>query len=138
MNALSLGCSGLNTLMGPLRPAGIAATSITLSILWVVSWPMHIPRALLTTCLSLLLTLSPELVEWRHRKRLAVGGSSLVGEGGVVGEWHGGDVASSRSRAAAAAEIGGGGVLDASRVIFDIEKGAMGCISCVSKVSSKP
>jgi hypothetical protein len=104
MNALSLGCSGLNTLMGPLRPAGIAATSITLSILWVVSWPMHIPRALLTTCLSLLLTLSPELVEWRHRKRLAVGGSSLVGEGGVVGEWHGGDVASSRSRAAAAAK----------------------------------
>lgn len=85
MNALSLGCSGINSAMGPLRPAGVAATAFLLARSWILAWPHRWASAALTTAVSLLLTFSPEMIEAAYRTRLqgAPGGRGAVEAAGV-------------------------------------------------------
>ena len=71
LNALHLGCSGLNVKLGPLRPTFVAFTIISISASWVVAGPRPYqwkPTAL-STGLSLLLTLMPEIIDLHTQRR---------------------------------------------------------------------
>ena len=109
LNTLSLGCSGINSLLGPLRPHFIALTMVTNSISLYVAYPFPFQWAPAAAgCgLSVVLTFTPEmLAAYTYRCKLPIDPNrqqELVGK---------------------------------SAIRMQLKTGAMGCISCVSKVRS--
>jgi hypothetical protein len=112
LNAFSFGCAGFNTVLGPLRPPLIAFTLIAQSISWWVAFPLPFqwgPTAA-TTALSLFFTFSPELLYVVNKRR-----------------------AETAARGAKASSASDRTARSLARMAF--EPNAMGCISCVNKVS---
>ena len=73
LNSLALGCSGLNTVLGPLRPTLVALSLTLQGISWYVAWSrpyQWIPTAV-ATCLSNGFMIMPELLAWRVRQKTA-------------------------------------------------------------------
>lgn len=71
LNVLSFGCSGINGILGPMRPTFVAFTVLSISASWVVAWPRSYqwrPTAI-STGLSLILTLMPEIIDLQTRRR---------------------------------------------------------------------
>lgn len=123
LNALSFGCSGINGLLGPLRPTFVAFTILSIVASWVLASPRPYqwrPTAL-STGLSTILTLMPEFIDLHTRRR------------------------AQRRRLCAALD---GGKLDDLLLYPNIEKRTkktcmfyfhlptLGCASCVAHVSS--
>ena len=77
LNAVSLGCSGINNILGPCRPTLLAFTIISITVSWAVAWsrPFQWRSTGLSTSFSGFLALLPELVDLHtrskaHRRRL--------------------------------------------------------------------
>ena len=75
LSAASIGCSGLNTLLGPLRPAFLVATTLLQMSSWyvvVTQKPDQAPSVAVGTVVALGLSLSPEVLDMlqNHRRRL--------------------------------------------------------------------
>lgn len=109
LSALSLGCAGFNTVLGPLRPPLIAFTLLMQAVVWylVLPHPCRWGSTAVATALSLLLTFSPELLNLYYIRQLARPARPA------------GQASSARSM-----------------VRIAIAPKAMGCISCVTKVRS--
>ena len=110
LNALSFGCAGFNTVLGPVRPPCIAFTLIAQSLSWYVAFPRPFQWAptAATTAVSMLLTFSPELLYLTTQRRL--------------------------SEASSQRKSGTGTVNGTMCLRLAFAPKAMGCISCVSKV----
>ena len=78
LTALSLGCSGLNALLGPVRPPLLAAILLLQAGNWhsvVTRKPENARLVALGTAISVLISLSPEITE-RLRRRPQRGGAA--------------------------------------------------------------
>ena len=71
LNAVSLGCSGINNILGPCRPTLLAFTIISITVSWAVAWsrPFQWRSTALSTSFSGFLALLPELVDLRTRRK---------------------------------------------------------------------
>lgn len=71
LNAVSLGCSGINNILGPCRPTLLAFTIISITVSWVVAWsrPFQWRSTALSTSFSGFLALLPELVDLHTRRK---------------------------------------------------------------------
>ena len=71
LNALSFGCAGFNTVLGPLRPTFVAFTIVAQSSSWYVAYPRPYQWGVTaaSTAFSTFLTLLPEFLAWRVAKR---------------------------------------------------------------------
>ena len=88
LTALSVGCSGLNALLGPVRPPLLIATLLLQTGNWytvVTKKPENARLVALGTAISLLVSFSPEITEliarWRSRplqQRTAEGGTEVT------------------------------------------------------------
>ena len=69
LNLLSVGCAGLNTVLGPWRPLFIAAAAAGQGVMW---WAIELPQvqrksALVSTALTVGMTLLPEMLYLRQK-----------------------------------------------------------------------
>jgi len=106
LNALSFGCAGFNTTLGPLRPTFIAVTMTAQALAWSVAYPRRFQWAptAASTALATVLTLLPEALAL-HTAR--------------------------RERQAREAAAGAAAALPA----LQFRVSSLGCAACVSKVS---
>jgi copper chaperone CopZ len=117
LNALSFGCAGFNTVLGPIRPTFVAFTIVAQSVSWYVAFPRPYQWGVTaaSTTLSSFLTLLPELLAWRATKREQMRQDKFELQDGKF------------------AENRDSGVC-ARRLQFRID--TMGCISCVTTISN--
>ncbi|XRB03377.1 mercuric ion transport protein [Pycnococcus provasolii] len=69
---LSLGCAGLNTVLGPVRPMSLAVATVAVFASWYVMLtraPWQLPSVVANTAFTAAVTLLPEIVEWRTTSR---------------------------------------------------------------------
>mmetsp|Transcript_8828 Transcript_8828/g.14561 ORF Transcript_8828/g.14561 Transcript_8828/m.14561 type:complete len:277 (-) Transcript_8828:258-1088(-) len=71
LNAVSLGCSGINNFLGPFRPTLLAFAIISMLVSWAIAWPRPFQwrSTALSTGFSAFLTLLPELVDLHTRRK---------------------------------------------------------------------
>ena len=70
--AASLGCSGLNSVLGPARPPLLCATALLQALSWhvvIYTKPSQAPSVALSTTATLLLSFSPEILALASRRR---------------------------------------------------------------------
>lgn len=75
LNFFFVGCAGLNSLLGPLRPQMFVLSLIAHSYMWsLVSSKAQFTRALISSSLSAMLTFLPEMLfihaEWLHSRKV--------------------------------------------------------------------
>lgn len=115
LNALSFGCAGFNTVLGPLRPTFVAFTIVAQLSSWFVAYPRPYQWGVtaFSTVVSSVLTLLPELLAWRTAKRQLTKQQQLnqnsEDSNGLV-------------------------MICGKRLLFRLD--TMGCASCVSTVST--
>lgn len=65
LNALSLGCAGFNTVLGPIRPTMLAATTLVQASSWCVAWnrPWQWKPTILSTMVVTGLAILPEVLD---------------------------------------------------------------------------
>lgn len=86
LSAASVGCSGLNSLLGPIRPPMLAATALLQASAWHVVLfrkPEQAAPVALGSAVTVVLTLLPELlhlIEARSRRRRPAAAAGGVGE----------------------------------------------------------
>ena len=76
LNALSFGCAGFNTILGPVRPTFVGFTIVAQFSLWYAVYYYHSlgqytnwKMTVASTALSGVLTLLPELLAWQTKTR---------------------------------------------------------------------
>lgn len=71
--ALSFGCSGINSVLGPVRPVTLASATIAQSFSWyvAVAKPWMIPTVAGNFIVFVLISFLPEILDWRTRRRAA-------------------------------------------------------------------
>lgn len=72
LSALSVGCSGLNSALGPVRPATLALTGLLQAAAWrvvLLHKPAQAPSVALGSVLTLVLSLLPEVVDLVNRRK---------------------------------------------------------------------
>ena len=127
LNALSFGCAGFNTVLGPLRPQLLALTTTLQLGMWHAllggagagAGAPRWPAALAASGVSAALALLPEALHaWVHWR----GGDGGGGGGGGLG-------AGFRQGAGEAA-----GAAAVAAVALDVQVDGMGCTACTAKV----
>eukprot|EP00960_Hanusia_phi_P062133 765061-Hanusia_phi.AAC.1 len=111
LNAMSLGCAGFNTALGPLRPHLVASTVIAQSFSWYINFPVPHQRftTLVASLISFFVTMSPEILYLGARMTRS---------------------SSKHDKAAKQKQRNGSGAL----VVVHFKPKAMGCISCANTV----
>merc|ERR1719491_484357 len=120
LNLFNFGCAGFNTYLGPVRPFFLAVT-ITLNVrMWQLAIPNlglpstpehYLPSIIISTVTAVLLSLLPEIIEWRNR-------SSVNKEAAAAA------VVASTAAAASAGTL--------TEVVLSLE--GLGCVACTSAV----
>ena len=66
LNALSFGCAGFNTVLGPIRPITLAVTTLIQTTSWYIAFsrPHQWKATSISTILVTLLTFLPEILVW--------------------------------------------------------------------------
>jgi hypothetical protein len=108
LNAFSFGCAGFNTTLGPWRPTFVALTITVQTISWCVAYgrPYQWMPTAAATCLSLVLTMLPEVLALHTARRERLAAAAAVADP-VEGQ---------------------------RRIQLQLE--SLGCSACVEKVSS--
>lgn len=111
LNAMSLGCAGFNSILGPIRPTLLAFSLLIQCIVWAIARtrPWQLLPCVIGASGSLLLTFLPELLYlYNVRRNTAAQGDDFPAAG-----------------KSSTVEVG-----------LQLQAGAMGCISCVQTVQS--
>lgn len=66
LNAVSFGCAGFNTVLGPIRPTTLAVTTLIQTTSWYIAFgrPHQWKATSISTILIILLTFLPEILFW--------------------------------------------------------------------------
>ena len=121
LNLFSVGCAGLNTVLGPWRPMFIALAVAGQAVMW---WAIELPAvqrksAVASTALTACMTLLPEALYLRQKFLSGTAGKTLAASAPT----RGGDASSAASRRVPTVDVQ-----------FSIEN--MGCVACVTTIGN--
>ena len=121
LNLFSVGCAGLNTVLGPWRPMFIALAVAGQAVMW---WAIELPAvqrksAVASTALTACMTLLPEALYLRQKFLSGTAGKTLAASATTSG----GDASSAASRRVPTVDVQ-----------FSIEN--MGCVACVTTIGN--